>query len=599
VTITVQDLFTPAVSGVGTNQAVPPAGSWLAVMLTIANDVQLPTTSWQSGAPELSILSVEAISFSQSDANVSIMAQGGFLDSAASGSVTYALADGTLTTVPVTPDPSNASQNPTGALGWLDLNAQSVYGVTRLAQSYASGPLAIANTTGGTLTYTTGSYRVGNTSTGATYANESPISAPSSLIPGTGGQIAAILVGTAYTTITTTSAHGLSPNQVVYLLLPASSGVTMQALFGAVTSVPSSTQFTIGVGSTGAYTTGGIVYLCTLATMIADAPGIGSNAAPNTVTTAITQTTGVLVSNVVPWAGANWESNTAYVTRTRNSLAAASPNGPSQAYVYFAETAAQLLAAQTPPYVLTNGPVSATETANPATGLVTTVVASSTPASTTLGQAVTPGCAQLAIAGATNANPIVITTAGNHGMISGNSATISGVLGNVAANGGFIVTVLSPTTFSIPVAGSGAYTVGGQVEGGDLGAIDALIQKYVVPDGIAGALTVSALAFPITVIGTVTVPRAYVSIYTLAYQAALQTFLASLDIGGDSPVFTVEYDGIIGALEDAGVLVLNTASYVISIQNLTVNGGVTNVPFPTSQYQSVLASASSITVVGA
>jgi hypothetical protein len=571
-------------------------------MLQIAQTVQLPTTSWQPGAPERTILAIEAVCFQQSDVNISVMAQGGFLDSAASGSVTFTTVTGVVVTIPVTPDPSNASQNPNGVPGWLDLLCQSRYGVTRIAQSAASGAIAIANTTNSTLTYSNpGSYHVGNAVTGATYSNVATLSIPTSVIAGGGGSVSGVAPGLAATTISTTSPHGLSPNQAVYVVLGSATGITFAAgslvAFGLVTSVPTATSFQMAAGSSGAYVSGGTVYLCTLADMIADVSGIGSNAAPGAVTTAVSQNTGVFVSNVVAWSGSNWESNAALVTRTRNSIAAVSPNGPSPAYEYVAETASQLLAAQTPPYTLTNGPVVATETANPLTGVVTTVVASSSPASTTLGQAVTPGCAQNPVTGATNANPIVITTNINHNLISGNSATISGVLGNPAANGGFVVSVLSPTTFSIPVAGNGAYTGGGTVEGGDLGAIDNLIQTTVVPDGIT-AITQSALAFPVAIIGTVLVPRAYVSIYTAAYQAGLLAFLKALDIGGNAPVYAVEYDGVIGALEDAGVLVFGAASYVVAIQNLTVNGGQIDLPFPTGQNQAVLSAASAITVVG-
>ena len=75
-----------------------------------------------------------------------------------------------------------------------------------------------------------------------------------------------------------------------------------------------------------------------------------------------------------------------------------------------------------------------------------------------------------AVAGATNATPVVVTTSAPHGLATGDNATISGVLGNLAANGTFLVTVLSSTTFSIQangvsatgnVAGTGAYTSGG------------------------------------------------------------------------------------------------------------------------------------------
>jgi hypothetical protein len=65
------------------------------------------------------------------------------------------------------------------------------------------------------------------------------------------------------------------------------------------------------------------------------------------------------------------------------------------------------------------------------------------------------------IADATNANPIVITTKKAHPFTSGMTGTIMNVAGNTNANGTFLFTKLSPTTFSIPVAGNGSYVGGG------------------------------------------------------------------------------------------------------------------------------------------
>ena len=68
---------------------------------------------------------------------------------------------------------------------------------------------------------------------------------------------------------------------------------------------------------------------------------------------------------------------------------------------------------------------------------------------------------QLSVTAATNASPIVITTA-THGLSTGDIVTISGALGNTAANGTWIITVLTSTTFSLDgSAGSGAWTSGG------------------------------------------------------------------------------------------------------------------------------------------
>lgn len=72
---------------------------------------------------------------------------------------------------------------------------------------------------------------------------------------------------------------------------------------------------------------------------------------------------------------------------------------------------------------------------------------------------------KFAIAGATNANPIVITVSEDpHTFNTGDTVVISGVAGNTAANGTWVVTRLSASTFSIPVSGNGAYTSGGTAQ---------------------------------------------------------------------------------------------------------------------------------------
>lgn len=65
------------------------------------------------------------------------------------------------------------------------------------------------------------------------------------------------------------------------------------------------------------------------------------------------------------------------------------------------------------------------------------------------------------ITGATNAAPIVITSA-SHGLNTGTSVTISGVAGNTAANGTFICTRIDANTFSLQSStGNAPYTSGG------------------------------------------------------------------------------------------------------------------------------------------
>lgn len=76
------------------------------------------------------------------------------------------------------------------------------------------------------------------------------------------------------------------------------------------------------------------------------------------------------------------------------------------------------------------------------------------------------------ITDATNASPIVVTTADDHGLLDGQKVYIQAVNGNTATNGVRWVDRLSATTFALysnsslttAVAGNGAYTNGGQVQ---------------------------------------------------------------------------------------------------------------------------------------
>ena len=72
----------------------------------------------------------------------------------------------------------------------------------------------------------------------------------------------------------------------------------------------------------------------------------------------------------------------------------------------------------------------------------------------------------VAITGATSANPIVIT-APAHGFSTGNQVQISGVQGNVSANGTFTISVVDANTFSLNGAdgsAAAAYTSGGSAK---------------------------------------------------------------------------------------------------------------------------------------
>ena len=64
---------------------------------------------------------------------------------------------------------------------------------------------------------------------------------------------------------------------------------------------------------------------------------------------------------------------------------------------------------------------------------------------------------------ASNATPIVVTTSVSHSYATGDVIRVRDVVGNGAANGEWIITVLTATTFELDgSAGSGAYTSGGE-----------------------------------------------------------------------------------------------------------------------------------------
>jgi hypothetical protein len=66
----------------------------------------------------------------------------------------------------------------------------------------------------------------------------------------------------------------------------------------------------------------------------------------------------------------------------------------------------------------------------------------------------------VSITSSTSANPSVVTTAAVHGMATGDTVAVAGHATNTAVNGQWTVTVLTTTTFSVPVAGTAAGTGG-------------------------------------------------------------------------------------------------------------------------------------------
>lgn len=572
----VNDLFTPADSGVGSNpNATPAAGTWLAILYQIANQIGLPTTSFQPGEPERTMIALAAVALSQEDFITSLMNQGGFLDFAADGVVTMTAINGQTVTQSVTPDPTIQSQWPAAWAGvwqpgWLDLLAQSRYGLDRIGQTAATNLEAIVNTTASPLsTYSPGTFHVANPTSGSSYSNLTALTVPSSRLAGTAGVVTAI-TGTGTVTVTTQTAHGLSAGQVVYI--SGYAGITLApavpgggAVFAKITAA-TSTTFTFAGTSSGAYVNGGTVYLCTVATFAADLGGVVGSSAPNTITSTVTSNNGVFCANLVAFVGISWESNDALADRCRLSIQSRSPNGPSGAYKFFALTASEILAAQTPPVTMDGGPITKVLVqGNPVDGSVTVTVAN--------GSGSVEGAANLPVTGAANNGSGLIRLAvlSTSRLTDLDFGTVSGVIGTIEANGLWQMHVIDGS--HVDLVGStftNAYVSGGSVEAGDLGQVDLVLQQNCVPDDIV-LNTQSASAEAIIVVTTVTVPSSRAAAYPAAAQAALVQYFASdaVAIGGDSGF--VRIADVEGVLYGAGA-VNGGRSYVTNIPVLTLNG---------------------------
>jgi hypothetical protein len=199
------------------------------------------------------------------------------------------------------------------------------------------------------------------------------------------------------------------------------------------------------------------------------------------------------------------------------------------------------------------------------------------------------GVSNLAVTGATNASPIVITTASAHGLSSGAFVTISGVLGTTAANNTWVVTFVSGTQFSLNGSvGNAAYVSGGIVEGGDLGQVDLIIQQNCVPVGTI-AQTQSAVAFNVTITGNVFVPFAQVAVFQAAVNAALPVYFATLPIGGIGAGM-LDFESIVGVIYESGSIG-GQPSYVVSMNSVLVNGVAADAAYPTSTSVATLTSA--------
>lgn len=322
-------------------------------LLDLATALQLPATSFRPGDIARTILVIFSYAFQRADAATSLINQGAFLDYAATGTVTFQNADGTTTTVPVSPDPSDPEQNPDGKTTWLDILTTSNYNTTRIQATFAGGAQALTNTSASTYgPFTAGTYHVSNPNNSASYSNTGSLSIPPSTVVGT--SVSTAVMSGGLIKITTTTNHGLSTGAVVSIKDVVG---TTEANHPWYITVVDANEFTLdGSAFVNAYISGGTVYTPTVATMIADEAGTAYNSVNangvtdvHTVTTAVTALVGVTVSNLEKFVGSDIESNIQLRDRAKLKLQSVSVNGPKGAYEYYALAAQQLAPELSPP----------------------------------------------------------------------------------------------------------------------------------------------------------------------------------------------------------------------------------------------------------
>lgn len=573
ITLSITDIFTNST----------PA-QWLYEALQDAANLGLPSTAWQPGDPLRTLLQIFSLQFAKDDAQVSAQGQGGLLDFAAAGSVTFTDIDGSTFTIPVTPDPSVPGQNPNATPGFLDFLVASNYGLSRIPGTAASGSLYLVNTTVSSLgTFGAGGFHFANIGTGATFSNSAGFTYSSSA----SFSVSAVTYSTPVA-LTTSAPHGLSTGAVIAVFnVPGLQGLLGQTAtpvgqgigFCTVTVTSATTLSLNGVTGSGLYFGGGKIYIPQVVTDQADLVGTQGNSGPGTLSAQITSAPGGYFTNIATQAGTNYQSNANLAALARASLAMLSPNGATGSYVTFALLAALILAGQpvnaaglvlpnlAPTNVTLDGGAitQAVTNENTANGTTTLIIANA-------GGPVS-GCFNENITTVTPGTPVQVTAIG-HGLVSGDYAQINGVVGPVSINAVWQVTVLDPNNITLNGSSDAtAYVSGGVISGGDIYLVDQVVRTYARPNG-SPLVTQSAIGIPVTPAATIYVPRAFVADYKVKVQIALIAYFTNiLKIGGlnvDGATNILPISAVEGVLFYAGSN--NGQIYTQSVANLTLNG---------------------------
>ncbi len=395
------------------------ADEWFAECISLQTTLGLPTTAWQPGSIERCMDTALALVQQESDVAGSIMIQAGFLDFAATGSVTYTDANGVVQTVYVTPDPSIPAQNPTGALGWLDVLSDSLYDVQRIIAARAGGVLAVLNTSVSTYgPFAIGTYHVANPNVAGSpgYTNAVPLTVSPSLSAGSitapGCTAASSLINVHLV------GHPFSTGAPVFIT--GVTGTTEANGAWYVTRVDANNFTLDGSTFSNAWVSGGTVYAPDVATFTADTAGTASNANPRDVTVSVTSLIGVSVENINAWIGADTEGNIALAARCRLKLQALAIGGTGGQITYYSLIAQEIAPTLTPPLVISA----------PITRVLVQLI-------TTTGQ-------------------VYVTAANSAGGISG---SFSGLTGDVGALWYVLAAKVGITSYTIITQGAANHTI--------------------------------------------------------------------------------------------------------------------------------------------
>lgn len=169
----------------------------------------------------------------------------------------------------------------------------------------------------------------------------------------------------------------------------------------------------------------------------------------------------------------------------------------------------------------------------------------------------------VAVTAATNATPIVITTAVAHGLHVNDVFTVTGVNGNTTANGTFMAGSVTPTTVALlfypastAVSGSGAYLSGGALQPNTFGA------TFPRPADITDGMRAGAYNVAIEALGDRT---AYLKLAKLDAEGGKVT--GNLEVGGNLLVD--------GTTTTTGLATLNGGATIPTGVTLTAASGST------------------------